>query len=803
MSKNKNPFSVKLVNPKDEKNTEVFKDFQSFWGNCYAEAFPDEKEQEPWEEIEGRVVSGENAKPPTYAVLGYFEGKPVAGMIADWYPNCKSLEVIYLAVAKGLRRKAGSEENPHFGRNMLLMGLEELKKKLPDIARVYLETENPLLSDNTPIDPVQRLRFFDACGARRVMIDYQQPPLKEGGDWAENLFLMTLPEFSANEKSIPVQELKNFLQAFYDELKPKQDEAPDKEAVLAEMDRRLAVIFDQIDRVAIGVKELDEHGKETDKVINRVPLDRLLEQPSYAITDFSVATHYNLGPLTEEKAQRLLSTGDNTFDSYECDLFKYIYQQESERPFRTFHHRLLENVPEDTGDKVTLHLQLPSFYHYSSEGRDCYRIRKSQEALAVDISLNYSILTKRTTRDIRNTIAGKSESWVEKRSKHRTGVKRCEYMGHVVITPSASTFTELDLIQLLAYLKIGSSQERYESKPMQVRYSAYCDGKAVPFEELICHYFGFEAERSKELFSEPMGSGATELDMGAIKPTAPTKDGKDEQWFKTFQEFRDQITSLTVNPAKHRWNKVFCGLLLGIFDHIRMAGHEIVETVRPIAEWTDSFMLLSRGHLLKIVLAEEDKEEDDDQEEDVRKENQLITPYMLIPSAALAYNQNLLDYVEDSLKLLDDPSSTAFERFFRKIFMSYYRSYTFEHVFLQKIIHSLDEEYHENIFQYSSETAILHHGTAHRGYAMRMKQVKSLLERGRSHRDECRDKYTGGIDTLQNILLFALAGLQVTTAIADIETEEGLKLSTFMPSIVMVILVLLVGGFIYLNKRRM
>ena len=92
-------------------------------------------------------------------------------------------------------------------------------------------------------------------------------------------------------------------------------------------------------------------------------------------------------------------------------------------------------------------------------------------------------------------------------------------------------------------------------------------------------------------------NGITELDIaGVLKP-----DGT--RLFSSFEQFRRSALN-DKEPDESPWNMAFCGLILGIFDFMRMNSAEISDTIKPIAVRRDSFIVLCRGHLMKVKFDE-------------------------------------------------------------------------------------------------------------------------------------------------------------------------------------------------------
>ena len=183
----------------------------------YMEAFPDEDEREPYDEIKRRI-SSHSSTPGTLACILTEGGKVIGGLVSDYYvfPESGALdvEVIYVAVDASSRRNG-------FGRKLLDKGLSMTVSEAErltgmELRNIYFETENPFEVKVESFDPVSRLKFFSSLGALRVPIEYRQPPLSGDTDWAANMFLMVLPSPGRHPSEyIYSHDLEDFLTAFY------------------------------------------------------------------------------------------------------------------------------------------------------------------------------------------------------------------------------------------------------------------------------------------------------------------------------------------------------------------------------------------------------------------------------------------------------------------------------------------------------------------------------------------------------------------------------------------------------------
>lgn len=690
-------------------------DFQKI----YLEAFPNPNEQEPYSNILDRI-SAQGGALETYAVLDIDGAAVRGGIIADWYPEAASLEIIYIAV-DGRIRRAG------LGNALLSEGVKKFRSKIPGIKYIFFESENPMDPENHPsgeagagMDAVNRLWFFARAGAARLPIDYVQPPLQEGGGFASNMYLFILP--SDGEDRMPSEDLKSFLQAFYDGLK-EEAKGQEKEWT-AELER----MEGQIDEVA------DENGD--------VVFDHILETPRYRMDKVSIAGHFR---KTDQASQKLIEESlavCSVFHSYETDLMDYSHQGD-DRPFVTHFHSMECNVL----------LHLPKCYQYTSEGEAYFRL-VDRNPLEVDVSVNWSY-------------------------RKDTG----EVLAHLVICPSeGSSFSELDIIRLVT--AFGSKQEQFRAiSPANTEAKSGWDG------------FRLSRKGSPEIFTvqewlsnalpgggafQMEGSGISDLNMEGLL----SENG--EPLFQSFDDFKADV------PNASMWNRTLCGMLLGIFDFERMNKPEVFDTIQPMVDRGDSFCLLSRGHLMKLSLQNDEEYE--------RVDNILISPYLLIPSAAVALNEILLRRNDEILNLADansdkDKKPSKLIRFFSdKWYMS--RGRRIQHD-VTRVAKSLTGEYLDAFFQYGSEQEILQTASERRGLTRKKDLLQRKLDNLKAEAIDYQKIYEDGLNTNENMILLVLAILQVVTALF----HDGQEVWLILTSLTLVLVFLIIGRQ-RLNQKR-
>ena len=642
-------------------NDAALADLAFFEKEIYIPAFPDDGEREPFVNILERIRSGKSAYPQTFAVLASHGGEICGGEIFDWYPDCSSAELIYIALKPGSRGAGLGDELLNRGARLLA---DSLSRRGEDVGRLYFETENPFIpSGDESMDKVSRIRFFARNSACRVPIKYYQPPLSPDSPWAENLYLCLLPQFSRGGADLPAGELKEFLHCFYRGLGASVEEPK-----FQEMMRNI------------------DYATESDGTID---CHSFAEEPQFQISRFSLVYHFRLDGKAPRNADE-----DPLFNSYECDLMNYSLQAPEHRPVRTRHVRLYRRLT----------LRMPRFYKYTSEGQDFYRVSRHR-GLPVTVSVNCS-----------DNLTGNIS------------------LAHLVITPdpdSATVFNELDCIRLIT--AFGSIQEKFQVPDRsELAVEDQESGRRWnTIEEFVSSNFDGRACRV-------LRNGITELDIaGVLKP-----DGT--RLFSSFEQFRRSALN-DKEPDESPWNMAFCGLILGIFDFMRMNSAEISDTIKPIVVRRDSFIVLCRGHLMKVKFDESTEDQ---------TANILVSPYLLIPSAVLSINELVLDRNEE---IVGRPISDR----------TYYRRSMLLSGRIREVMSSLNTEYLQDIFHYRSEQEIMVEGTQQRGLGRRYEQLEHRLDKERMLLEEYKTKDQLGADYFTNAMLAILALLQVTAPFFD------------------------------------
>jgi len=421
-----------------------------------------------------------------------------------------------------------------------------------------------------------------------------------------------------------------------------------------------------------------------------IALESIREESTAQIANAVVTYHYSFIPASME-----LPESCPQFNSFECDLMNYRHQ--TQRPFRTYFICLLKGLT----------LKMPDFYSYTSEGLTHYHLSDyTREELMVDVSMSIS-------KPIRG--------------------KLC--VAHLSITPSkGQSMSDLDFIRLIS--GFGSLQEHY-TESSELMFAA--EGRYFSCVDLLQKYIG--------------GTGYARLHEGvsqfSITDILPVND-EDKPEFDTkdfFTRFSKENQS-SINACM--LNKLLCGLILGIFDYHRMEKEEVIDTIRPIVEKNDSFMVLCRGHLMKL--------HNPDEEEEQTLSRVLISPYILIPSTALAINDATLDRCEELMEL-------AFRKKYQLI-----SSYG------ERAEMRLNDDYLEGIFEYESEKEIIRKGRDERGMDRRYNKLIEKISIYKNRKEQSSNVIVEAV--LGIVAIFQI--IEVMSGKIGISTSFALALTAFV-----------------------
>ena len=315
-------------------------------------------------------------------------------------------------------------------------------------------------------------------------------------------------------------------------------------------------------------------------------------------------------------------------------------------------------------------------------------------------------------------------------------------IAHMSIKPAeGSSFTDLDLIKLIT--PFGSRQENYQTSAPVLFY---------PDESEV----GLTDVQLLEKFTK--GTGFRMIPEGITQ--IAYSDGDD-----FFTRFIPKNGKSKIRIKDTLENKLLCGLILGIFDYKRMDAAEISDTVQPIVAKDDSFMVLCRGNLIKF--------EENAPEDEVIKTRLFVSPYILIPSAALALNGLVIGKSETLVDAAFNHSINPFSSKARRA----------ETV--------LNNEYLEGLFQYPSEQDIVSTGRKQRNMD---KRYRNLIERI----DIIKAREKSSSDILIELILGILATFEILSVLNSLlDGEENLPFE----AIIIIAVIIVIEIFRWIKAR--
>lgn len=208
--------------------------------DIYLPAFPIESERESLEKfykaMNGEMpgigiainILGENLDDPDP------EKRVLKGIsIAYYYERHNVGLLAYNAIDPKHRDKG-------MGKLMVDSRIESLKAmaaaKGKTLDGVFIEVNDPtkVAAEHDSMDPSKRVAIFEDWGARKIPVDYVQPPLSEHGDYNDTMLLMNYP---LEGKYASKETVEKYLRAVYREF--RSDMPPDDDYFFRQMQKQL------------------------------------------------------------------------------------------------------------------------------------------------------------------------------------------------------------------------------------------------------------------------------------------------------------------------------------------------------------------------------------------------------------------------------------------------------------------------------------------------------------------------------------------------------------------------------------
>ena len=182
-----------------DRNHELINQFSVI----YNQAFPDENEREELSAIYNRLCV--QSKPFSFIIFDVQKGIVQGGLIIDVYTEVEVAHLIYIVTDPEKRRQGIAKR---LLKTYLPAALHELDL---DIETVIFESNNPQLTLIDSFDTNLRLDIFRRLGAKRIPINYIQPPLEGRTQRVDNLFLFVYTK----QDYIDTFRLEKFIGDFY------------------------------------------------------------------------------------------------------------------------------------------------------------------------------------------------------------------------------------------------------------------------------------------------------------------------------------------------------------------------------------------------------------------------------------------------------------------------------------------------------------------------------------------------------------------------------------------------------------
>lgn len=600
----------------------------------YESGFPDPNEREEFETILNRVSGSKSTTEPHSVLIittsDENSNEVTGGQIADWYEKSRCIHLTYIIIAENQRKKG-------IARTLIGNGIPMLIKKIRrehhiEINNVFFESNIPWKTkkENDNFDPEQRLATFSHLGAKWIDIPYVQPALDPRKEKADNMFLLSFPQFNLHGSELECKEISGFLDELYQGLGMDQ---LDQNKELQAMNSRLAEIQDKRERIRL------EQIPFTARM-----LSDMTEKPSFKFEKATVTIHFMENDVATKEIAHC-----NYFSSFERDLFNF--QNQKNQPIGSA--MVCSEVP------VTL--SFPQNYKYSSEGVS-YRMCTERTLVPAYLGLSYSQI-------------------------YGSGKR----IWHLTVKPEANAyFTEYDIIKMVSFF--GSSQEE---NTLTSRIKIIMNNHPYSLEEVIIKLGN---NRSKTKLS-CLGTGIIQIDTLPLVKSSP---GATDDFYGLFLNSNRGKIKNNIKP----FAQIICGIVLGIFDFVRMDDDEIYDTIQPVKNDENSMVILCRGNMLNISSGNEIME--------TVSNNIMVSPYLLIPSLVLAFN----DYILSEAKALVD----------RSLVISGKQSFKDLEKNMKKINKSLNHSYLDDLFHYSSENKIITIGIQQRGLSYLKTNIQERIK---------------------------------------------------------------------------
>lgn len=437
------------------------------------------------------------------------------------------------------------------------------------------------------------------------------------------------------------------------------------------------------------------------------------ETPILALGEAAVCLHYVEGP--GESNTTLTYPHGSVIESMELDLLAYRFQDPPPFGSRTERVPAAPQLQRRPHNRWPLVIEYPQSFVYHSEGR-APELSCAEPQRRAELLVSSTRFLKCGTR-----------------------------IWHLVITPRpGETFSEYDLIKLI-HLYDGRT-ERTGLKD-SIRFRLGDDGTE-----------SCTAAELPRLLGLPLNKGAArpELKCGTLQLLIGGAGEGDNLYvgvFETLRRAREPDGEAAARQLKtwmdedcmqRRIILAYCGIVTGIFDFDRIDDEEALDTLEPTFSGSSAFLRIHRRTLISIA--------DDDRGMRELWNSVGISPYLLLPHAALLYNETLVDSAERVLDaaLADGQAKLG----------------TLEDAYIDADTH-LNTLYLPNVFNYITERTLFEAGGECRGSNARRSAVLAKLDQLKGHIDIVRERERNRGQVIIQVLLAVISLLQIKGVIAE------------------------------------
>jgi hypothetical protein len=439
------------------------------------------------------------------------------------------------------------------------------------------------------------------------------------------------------------------------------------------------------------------------------------EDPVLALTEVGICLHYV--EICDDGGQRHAYPHGSVMESMELDLLAYRFQDPPPFGSRTEGVPAAPQLQRRPHGRWPIVIEFPEAFVYHSEGRApqlaCAQPRREAEILVSS--------TRFLTCGLR--------------------------IWHLVVTPRpGGTFSEFDLIKLI-HLYDGRTERTGLRESIRFRLG---DAGAD----------SITAADLPRLLGLPLESGTLpELKCGTLEMLIGPQNGGDADnpyvtVFDTLRSARESDgaaagrqlkTWMQQDCVERRIIMAYCGIVTGIFDFDRIDDEEALDTLEPTFPGSSAFLRIHRRSLIAIA--------DDDRSMRECWNSVGISPYLILPHAALLYNETLVDMAE---RTLDAALSDADARL---------DALETAHIEADRRLNTL---YLPNVFNYVTERSLFEAGGECRGSEAKRSAVLAKLDQLKGHIDIVRERERNRGQIVIQLLLAVISLLQIKGVIAEI-----------------------------------